>query len=264
MELLSLNMENGRHHDPLVKFLERQAKSVDIFCFQEVTSSSSPGTFGEGYSYDLLRSIIQALPGFVGRFDAYTEKLDFEGQKIELDLKLGQAFFIRQGVVGATNIEALFILGEHSQMMVDEGLENYPTLMQLADLKAGEMVFRTGNYHGIPRPGTKRDTAARIEQSRKIIDLVGNRSVPTIVAGDFNLLPDTRSVAMFEEAGFRNLVREFKVATTRSTLNRFYGTPQQQNFADYIFTRGVEVEAFEVLPDEVSDHLALKLKFHMG
>ena len=62
---------------------------------------------------------------------------------------------------------------------------------------------------------------------------------------------------MLEAAGLRNLIAEFGVASTRTSL---YTGPER--FADYVFVSpGVDVSAFRALPDEVSDHAPLMLEF---
>ena len=66
-----------------------------------------------------------------------------------------------------------------------------------------------------------------------------------------------RSAMTRSAAGLRNLVAEFGVTSTRTSL---YTGPGR--FADYAFVSpGVEVHAFRVLPDEVSDHAPLMLEF---
>ena len=66
------------------------------------------------------------------------------------------------------------------------------------------------------------------------------------------------------QGGFENLVETFRIETTRSKLNPYYGTPKEQKFADYCFVRGdgIRVESLHVPQDaEISDHLPLHLKF---
>ena len=80
-----------------------------------------------------------------------------------------------------------------------------------------------------------------------------------MLCGDFNLAPDTQSLRMLEAAGLRNLVAEFGVTSTRTSLYR-----RPERFADYVFVSpGVDVSAFRVLPDEVSDHAPLMLQFDL-
>ena len=62
---------------------------------------------------------------------------------------------------------------------------------------------------------------------------------------------------MLESAGLRNLVAEFGVTSTRTSL---YTRPEP--FADYVFVSdGIHVRDFRVLTDEVSDHAPLLLEF---
>jgi endonuclease/exonuclease/phosphatase family metal-dependent hydrolase len=86
-------------------------------------------------------------------------------------------------------------------------------------------------------------------------------SGPKIICGDFNILPDTESVAILEN-GMRNLVKEFAIESTRTPLYRHYNNPDEPNFADYVFVSpDVNVMKFTVLPDVVSDHSPLLLEF---
>jgi endonuclease/exonuclease/phosphatase family metal-dependent hydrolase len=115
---------------------------------------------------------------------------------------------------------------------------------------------RLVNFHGIWKPGRyKGDTEERLLQSDRLIALSENRP-STIFVGDFNLLPDTASIAKFEGAGFQNLIRKKGVLSTRT---RHYPVELPQ-FADYAFVRGAEVVDFRVLPDVVSDHAPLLLE----
>ena len=113
------------------------------------------------------------------------------------------------------------------------------------------------NFHGLWNGRGKGDSDDRLAQSRRLLDFLAGRSLPFVLCGDFNLAPDTTSLKMLEEAGLRNLVAEFGVASTRTRLNT-----RPERFADYVFvSEGVEVLAFRVLPDEVSDHAPLQLEF---
>ncbi len=55
----------------------------------------------------------------------------------------------------------------------------------------------------------------------------------------------------------RNLVKEFGITSTRSS---YYAKPER--FADYtLASNDIKVNEFKILPDEVSDHLAMYLNF---
>ena len=78
-----------------------------------------------------------------------------------------------------------------------------------------------------------------------------------ILCGDFNLDISTESVHILEQEMI-NLVREFKINSTRSTL----APSSKGRFADYIFASDkIKINKFNVLNDVVSDHLPLYVDF---
>ena len=137
--------------------------------------------------------------------------------------------------------------------------------MQHAELRIGEKKIWLGSVHGKTLPGSKLDTPVRLKQSQKIIDLFANKNCPKIIGGDFNLMPDTKSVKMIEEAGYRNLIRDFDIQETRNNLCwKQFPEDKKQHFADYVFvSKDVKVDKFEVPYNEISDHLPQILNFEI-
>lgn len=78
-----------------------------------------------------------------------------------------------------------------------------------------------------------------------------------VLCGDFNLLPDTESIRIIEQARLKNLITENGIVSTRTSHYT-----RADKFADYIFVsqQNVEVKSFNVLPDEVSDHSPLVIE----
>ena len=111
------------------------------------------------------------------------------------------------------------------------------------------------NLHGHWTGKNKGDVPARLEQSRTILETLGLfGSTPTVLCGDFNLVPDTDSIRMIETK-MRNLVVEHGVTSTRTSLYAY-----EEKFADYVFVTGTNELGFSVLPDEVSDHAPLMVE----
>ena len=119
------------------------------------------------------------------------------------------------------------------------------------------------SIHGKSIPGHKLDTPARLKQSKIIIDFFKDKDGAKIIGGDFNLMPETKSIAIFEKAGYENLTRKFGIKNTRNEISwrRFNNT---QHFADYVFvSKDVKINKFEVPYNEISDHLPQILDFEI-
>jgi len=124
----------------------------------------------------------------------------------------------------------------------------------------GRQPLTICNFHGRSRPGNKLDTPERLAQFRAVIDYFRTLAVPLIIGGDFNVDIDTESIRMFELAGYTNLIKKFKIRTTRNRIawKRYPLTPQLHS--DYVFVNDqVRVKSFEVPEVEISDHLPMIL-----
>ena len=115
------------------------------------------------------------------------------------------------------------------------------------------------DVHGIwnlTRMGDKRTIA----QSEFIIAELLKDEMPTIVAGDFNLLPESPSIKMLEQY-LTNLSVKYKLQTTRPKSD----DDKKCMVVDYIFvTNDIKVKDFMVVDTDVSDHLSLVLDFDIG
>lgn len=111
--------------------------------------------------------------------------------------------------------------------------------------------------HGLWQGSIKTDTEAKMEQSKKIIDLADKVDGRKVICGDFNLLPDTKSIQMLGDK-YIDLVHENGIKSTRSSLYL-----KENRYSDYTFTdRGITVNNFSVPDLDVSDHLPLLLDFN--
>lgn len=244
MKLISLNAWNGIKFAALKEFLERRSEVVDIFCFQEIRNGRYSNQAEEGAERaSLFEDLRGIMPGFTGYFT-------------EMAPGVGIASFIRTSI-GVAKIEASQILTaeDTAHLAMPSGARYYPRVIQSVYLEDGGLVIH--NFHGLPGK-LKQDTPERERQTERLLKIIDGLAVPQILVGDFNLNPDTKAVSELE-GRLQNLVREGGFTTTRnSNYERFATLP----FADYAFvSRDIKVNSFQVLPDEVSDHLALYLDF---
>ncbi len=258
MKLICLNLWGGTLLDETLKFLEKQRAGTDIFCFQESYSSPKETRTPSNYQSNLLQKIEEILPEFNFHFSPQFHSRDFHFA-LDYPIYQGITIFWKKSL---KHIEMgqIFIYGRENKFLEIPGKNQIipPRNMQFVEFDK----FIVANLHGYWAPLPKFDTPQRIKQSEIILDFFKKYNKPKILSGDFNLGINTRSILMLEEAGFTNLVRESNAPTTRSSL---YDITWRKNdkFADYIFTQNIKVKEFEVMNDEVSDHLPLELKFEI-
>jgi len=146
-------------------------------------------------------------------------------------------------------------MADLEKLKTENGSLYYPRLIQSIYLK--DINLTVHNFHGIPK-SSKKDTPERELQTDRLLEIIRSSKTRQILIGDFNLNIDTSAIARIGEE-LRELVKESIYKTTR---NHNYGQCDIMPFADYAFiSKNIEVIGFAVLPDEVSDHLALSLEF---
>jgi exonuclease III len=167
----------------------------------------------------------------------------------------GLALFVKKDLYVSEEGE-LFVHKERGYVPPEE-LGKHARNIQWVTIETSSGPFTIINFHGLWNGLGKSDSDDRLLQSDNIINFLKNLKTPHVMCGDFNLRPDTQSVKKFEEFGLRNLIKEYGVTSTRTSL---YTKPEK--FADYVFvSKDVKVNDFKVLPEEVSDHAAMWLDF---
>jgi len=254
MKLITLNTWGGRAgRKSLLDFFEKY-KDVDVFCLQEIWSA--PYEHLEGHSAGGLainheqimtrgmQEISETLPDHLSYF--HPHHLDNYGLQM---LVANNLDVMEDGEV---------FVYKHKGYVPDGDVGNHARNIQYVSLDLLGKLITIINFHGLwdEKAKGKIDTENRKNQSKKIVEFVEKLSNDVILCGDFNLLPDTESIAILERAGLRNLIKEYNITSTRTS---FYTKPEKH--ADYVFvSKGIDVKTFKVLPDEVSDHFALFLE----
>lgn len=249
MKLITLNTWGGEVGEKLLNFFKQYA-DAEVFLLQEVFHHATEVTAWKPEAKrELFDEIAEILPDHTGYF-APTQSNEWGlAAFIKDSLRVSEEgdVFVhrwRDAMEGTRDEKAIQTLGRN---------------LQFLHLFSREHNFAVLNFHGLWDGKGKSDNHDRLEQSKNIIDFAQLLSKDFILAGDFNLLPDTQSLSLFEEQlKVRNLVTEYAITSTRTS---FYTKPEK--FADYIFaSSGIEVKDFKVLPEEVSDHAALLVEFN--
>ncbi len=244
MKLISLNTWGGSAGiDQLLAFFDAH-RNVDFFCLQEVWNGGDhmfePNPTGlvlRRTHTQLLQRITSTLTEHQGYFRP--NFFDF----------YGLATFVKQGI--RVLAEGEFFVHKERGFYSKEIMSKHARNIQYVTYESEGEKRTIVNFHGLWEEG-KGDSEDRLSQSEKILDFLGNLDHPHVICGDFNLSLHTESLAKMERCGLRNLIKDFGIQSTRSSYAK------EERFADYaLVSQGMEVNAFRVLPDEVSDHLAL-------
>lgn len=244
MRIIFLNCWYGEKEKELLNFIKLESAKTDVFCLQEVDSQLNI-----------------KLSNILSGYDSFHYNLPVKNHSKS---EYGQSVFIRSGLKEGVHNNRIDVFKNR--------FPNYGFIQQFRVLSRDGKVIDILNFHGRSQPGHKKDTNTRIESSKNIINIIEKIKSPNIIlGGDFNLLPETRSIKIIEKSGLLNLISKYSIKTTRNKLAwneakdngkkgkvKFFG---KQLFADYCFiSKELKVSKFEVPEILVSDHLPMVLE----
>ncbi|HRH32660.1 MAG TPA: endonuclease/exonuclease/phosphatase family protein [bacterium] len=258
MKLITLNIWGGKIFEPLIDFIKLQAPGTDIFCFQEMIFGLEPEvTPVHKARLNIFLEIEKCLPDFIAfKYHAPKEAIHFQDEPLKKGTLPGQAIFIKKDLL-VNNHGGFRCYSNTIPNKVFLG-GKITGSCQWIDLKIKETeMLSILNLHGLWQQDThKKDTAERLTQSTILHNFLKTKNGKKILCGDFNLQPDCQSIKILEQ----NMINLVKSSPFTSTRSSYYSKPDK--FADYILiSPDITVKHFEVLQDEISDHLPLTLEF---
>jgi endonuclease/exonuclease/phosphatase family metal-dependent hydrolase len=259
MKMLVCNIWGGRVFEELREYLLKEKDSTDLFLFQEMYDTPlDPDPFVkviEGVRVNTLSELKRVMPEFEAYFAPTQEDAIGHDTYREPHMEFGNAMLVKKGItVLEHGHEFVWRFRNARETDAFSDGRNIEFIKIEKDGKAYTVV----NFHGLWNGQGKSDSPERLQQSEKIKTFLEKTQGPKILAGDFNLLPETESIAIIERTGMRNLITEYAIDTTRSA--KYYLKPLK--FADYVFVSPeIEVSSFSVPKIDVSDHLPMILEF---
>ena len=264
MKLVSLNVAvfqaNNKH---LFKFFQEQ--NADFICLQEISRGLEDSVDKNYITIDPVNKATTSLKYFfygpntvfsefkVSNYHDTLFSFAFGGQ-----LEFGNYTKSKFEILKAQNI---FIENHFTYSHDRSGWpeEDYRAVL-VTDHEVNGKKLRILNYHGIwtrNKLGNKKTL-----KGNKIINYLALQAEgEVIICGDFNLLPHTPSMKLFEK-NFVSLVDKFGIKRTRPKSNEL--NHLKRNVVDYIWvSRGVKIKKFEAPDVEISDHLPLILDFDL-
>lgn len=138
--------------------------------------------------------------------------------------------------------------------------EDHGRPVQITEFDINGTPLQILNLHGV-WTADKRGDERTLRECEYVVAAAKRRHIPTIITGDFNLLPDTPSIRLINDA-FRNLIKEYNIQATRPEFKD--ALENGGMVVDYIFVNDmIRVERFEVVNSDVSDHFPLVLDFSL-
>jgi endonuclease/exonuclease/phosphatase family metal-dependent hydrolase len=262
LTLLYLNVAGGQWFEELKAYLQSLAEHIDVFCFQEVLDTPTDKQWNQerggrfhGQRTDLLNQLQIILPKHQPFF-VWCSRLT----TVDFPLYLGNAIFVNTGRVIHSVVETgdKMVYRERDSMK-GSNLETIPRNVQyvVLELRGGKKLA-VFNWHGLWETSGKTDTPRRVKQFCALEHFVRGFPDPKVLGGDGNTFPGSKSSRILTNAGWRSLVSEYAVKSTRSST--YLRGDQNGYHADDIFVHGVNILQFELPEVAVSDHLPLVLK----
>ena len=252
MNIVTLNTWGGRAgKEKLLDCLRENRVNVDIFCLQEIWNGRHEvrGTLAGGVVLndiypELLSEIKEILVDYDCNFQSQFR--DYFGLALFVKKDIKTMEYGGQFVHKEEGYENPHDIGKHARKIQFVRIGEYATPLTVI------------NFHGLWNGEGKGDSDDRILQSQNILSFLKEQTGEVILCGDFNLTPDTESLRIIGSSGLRNLISEYGITSTRTSL---YAKPVRH--ASYVFVSdGIQVADFKVLPEEVSDHAALLLEIN--
>jgi endonuclease/exonuclease/phosphatase family metal-dependent hydrolase len=260
MRLISLNI--GIKIDNSIgvgEFIESQ--KPDIVAFQEILRHFDESVFDMYKSKQNITKIIGKRLHFSFFGPLFTTDALRKNGKMHLNYN----GFVEQGNEIISKFPITSASNEHYYKNYSLELEwanfhtdDHPRAVQIVELNVNNKRLQVLNIHGL-YSRDKKDSKRTIAQCKYLLNAAKRKDIPTIIAGDFNLFPNTKSIQMLNKE-FRNLIKEYKIISTRPNFND--GIDVGNNVVDYIFVNDmIKVNNFEVISTDISDHYPLILDF---
>lgn len=267
MRFVSLNAWGGQLWPELKAWVS--TINADVLCLQEVICSPEPAPDWLTYEdpnrklaqrANLFGEVSALLPDHLGIFAPAARGPLFDDAGCRFDTDHGVAMWVhRRHAITAARCD--FAYGTYRSN--GWGEEPIPRALQMIRLNSPDLSRSVvlGHFHGLRHPSGKGDEPERRVQTAQVMDhLTALRQFeePAILAGDFNLLPDSHFFETMARVRMFDQISHHRVTDTRTSRYA-----KLQRYANYLLSSpGITIGNFDVpAHPEVSDHRPLILDF---
>lgn len=254
LKVLTLNIfEGGLFFDNILQFLKRE--DPDVFCLQEVYNGQTV-TLPQYYqSINILQS---AFP-----FYKYHFAPEFLSITIEGKIDVGNAIFSRYPIIEGSSHFFNVSYGEYPQVSPNHDYSKHPCNLQYCSIVFANSKVNLYNVHGVW--GTDgSDNKDRLHMSKIIVDQIKGKK-NTILLGDFNVQPETKTIKNIE----RHLENVFKDEIQTSFNLAHKDLQKYPGYATavvdmFFISKDMKLISKRVSSDDVSDHVPLICELEIG
>ncbi len=245
IKIVSLNLWNGgRLFAPMRDFLVDQ--QADIYCLQEVYDGHDDQLEDRYRTVELLKA---AFPDYMAYFAPV-----YADTRVDGDIEEGNFILSRFPLIERENF---FIDVPFARLSQDNTTDfsGFPSPLQRVVMEVGGKKLTLMNVHGPVNHNGTEDTPRRLHLRDRILERVTEY---TIVAGDFNLQPQTQTISGLEAKLQTVFVHDRGTSfnLSRKDLVKYPGYATA--VVDMMFaTPSLRVLSGEMPQVDVSDHLPL-------
>ncbi len=243
IKILSLNLlEGGIYWNNITTFIKRE--NPDVLCLQEVFN----GDTKQPSNFQTITRLGTLLPLYRSYFSPALFEIWPHGQGDQ-----GNAIFSRFPIMEKKTISLHGVYKRLIRPEEENDFSHYPKILQRVTIPINDKNLHVFNVHGIwGKDG--RDTPERIRMSNNIVSEVKNKQL-ALLMGDFNIQPNTRTIAQIEKYMTNVFKGEF---VTTFNMNHKTNPGYATAVVDMFFASPDVVVVSKSSPlDDVSDHRPL-------
>ena len=262
MRLVDLNIGiKLDNNDKVISFLKE--KNADIITLQEVMRGIEETVYDRYNNSKIIKESLKDTHhhSFFGPLWVADKHIkngtitkDFGGMAEQ-----GNEIISRYPIIEASN----HFFHKNYQIFIDTTdfrKTDHARAVVVAIVEINNQKLRLLNIHGIWNEGKIGDERT-IKECEYLLSLIEDNTIPTIIVGDFNLDPQSKSIKILNKK-LTNLIEKYNIKSTRPTVKD--GLDVGNSVDDYMFVNDkIKVNNFEVKQTDASDHYPLILDFEI-
>lgn len=256
MKLISFNIGLKINNSRQVARLLHQL-DADFICLQEVIRHFEKTTFPKYRSKAEIDKVLADRYPYRFFGPQWISRKIFTNGKLHRDygglIEQGNYILSKYPILSAHN-EHYF---KHYSLEIDHtnfAQIDHPRSVAIVKIKCGQKSFTLANVHGAYSTN-KVDTSRSLKQSQYLINLKKRVKGPFILAGDFNVIPNTKSIRILNQH-YGNMTKKFSIITT---------LPGKKIMAidNYFINHKIKPLALQTYQTTISDHLPILFEFDL-